>query len=164
MVYIDCFSLTYSARWAANNLRKTPTQPERVLDAPGMVDDSHLNPLSWSCQNALAVAAAGHQGSSRARDDTSRAPGVYFFPFPFSLIMMFLNRLSILRQQKDQKKPKRRPILSFGHRYAHTSCHVTRPPHTITACNSSIGASRRQRWRGKEMDMGSRRVVESRAL
>ena len=36
--------------------RKIPTQPERVLDAPGMVDDFYLNLLSWSCQNAVAVA------------------------------------------------------------------------------------------------------------
>ncbi|KAJ8082197.1 WD repeat-containing protein slp1 [Marasmius tenuissimus] len=36
--------------------RKIPTQPERVLDAPGMVDDFYLNLLSWSCQNTVAVA------------------------------------------------------------------------------------------------------------
>lgn len=39
-----------------NKTRKIPTQPERVLDAPGMVDDFYLNLLSWSCQNAVAVA------------------------------------------------------------------------------------------------------------
>lgn len=39
-----------------NKSRKIPTQPERVLDAPGMVDDFYLNLLSWSCQNAVAVA------------------------------------------------------------------------------------------------------------
>ena len=36
--------------------RKIPAQSERVLDAPGMVDDFYLNLLSWSCQNAVAVA------------------------------------------------------------------------------------------------------------
>ncbi|KAF5325255.1 hypothetical protein D9619_009696 [Psilocybe cf. subviscida] len=36
--------------------RKIPTQPERVLDAPGMVDDFYLNLISWSSQNAVAVA------------------------------------------------------------------------------------------------------------
>lgn len=41
-----------------NKSRKIPTQPERVLDAPGMVDDFYLNLLSWSCQNVLAVALA----------------------------------------------------------------------------------------------------------
>jgi len=39
-----------------NKTRKIATQPERVLDAPGMVDDFYLNLLSWSCQNAVAVA------------------------------------------------------------------------------------------------------------
>ncbi|KAJ2914968.1 hypothetical protein MD484_g5466, partial [Candolleomyces efflorescens] len=39
-----------------NKSRKIPTQPERVLDAPGMVDDFYLNLLSWSVQNAIAVA------------------------------------------------------------------------------------------------------------
>ena len=39
-----------------NKTRKIPTQPERVLDAPGMVDDFYLNLISWSSQNALAVA------------------------------------------------------------------------------------------------------------
>ncbi|KAK7062897.1 WD repeat-containing protein slp1 [Paramarasmius palmivorus] len=39
-----------------NKTRKIPTQPERVLDAPGMVDDFYLNLLSWSCQNTVAVA------------------------------------------------------------------------------------------------------------
>ncbi|KAF5392810.1 hypothetical protein D9757_000898 [Collybiopsis confluens] len=41
---------------STNKSRKIPTQPERVLDAPGMVDDFYLNLLSWSCQNAVAVA------------------------------------------------------------------------------------------------------------
>lgn len=39
-----------------NKTRKIPTQPERVLDAPGMVDDFYLNLLSWSVNNAVAVA------------------------------------------------------------------------------------------------------------
>ena len=36
--------------------RKISTQPERVLDAPGMVDDFYLNLISWSSQNVVAVA------------------------------------------------------------------------------------------------------------
>ncbi|GLB35316.1 putative WD40 repeat-like protein [Lyophyllum shimeji] len=39
-----------------NKTRKIPTQPERVLDAPGMVDDFYLNLLAWSVLNAVAVA------------------------------------------------------------------------------------------------------------
>src|SRR5216684_3645782 len=39
-----------------NKSRKIATQPERVLDAPGMVDDFYLNLLSWSVQNVVSVA------------------------------------------------------------------------------------------------------------
>ncbi|KAJ7197284.1 WD40-repeat-containing domain protein [Mycena pura] len=39
-----------------NKTRKISTQPERVLDAPGMVDDFYLNLLSWSFLNCVAVA------------------------------------------------------------------------------------------------------------
>jgi cell division cycle protein 20 (cofactor of APC complex) len=45
-----------SASHTANKSRRFPTQPERVLDAPGMVDDFYLNLLSWSCLNTVAVA------------------------------------------------------------------------------------------------------------
>ncbi|GBE83646.1 WD repeat-containing protein [Sparassis crispa] len=38
--------------------RKIATQPERVLDAPGMVDDFYLNLVAWSSLNILAVALA----------------------------------------------------------------------------------------------------------
>lgn len=38
--------------------RRLPTQPERVLDAPAMVDDYYLNLLAWSPRNVLAVALA----------------------------------------------------------------------------------------------------------
>lgn len=36
--------------------RKISSNPERVLDAPGLVDDFYLNLLSWSCENQLAIA------------------------------------------------------------------------------------------------------------
>ncbi|ANB15163.1 ubiquitin-protein transferase activating protein CDC20 [Sugiyamaella lignohabitans] len=36
--------------------RKVPTGPERVLDAPGLIDDYYLNLLDWSCGNQVAVA------------------------------------------------------------------------------------------------------------
>ncbi|KAJ7632307.1 WD40-repeat-containing domain protein [Roridomyces roridus] len=39
-----------------NKTRKIATQPERVLDAPGLVDDFYLNLLSWSSLNCVAVA------------------------------------------------------------------------------------------------------------
>ncbi|KAG0381178.1 ubiquitin-protein transferase activating protein [Mortierella sp. AD032] len=31
------------------------TSPEKILDAPGLVDDYYLNLLSWSCTNQLAI-------------------------------------------------------------------------------------------------------------
>ncbi|KAG8851734.1 ubiquitin-protein transferase activating protein, partial [Serendipita sp. 411] len=40
---------------AATKVRKLPTQPERVLDAPGILDDYYLNLLTWSSRNELAV-------------------------------------------------------------------------------------------------------------
>lgn len=49
-------ALPTSTGATTNKSRKIPTQPERVLDAPGMVDDFYLNLISWSCQNTLAVA------------------------------------------------------------------------------------------------------------
>ncbi len=36
--------------------RHIAAQPERVLDAPGLVDDYYLNLLDWSSQNQVAVA------------------------------------------------------------------------------------------------------------
>lgn len=36
--------------------RKISSNPERVLDAPGFIDDFYLNLISWSCDNYLAIA------------------------------------------------------------------------------------------------------------
>ena len=35
--------------------RRILTAPERVLDAPGLVDDYYLNLLDWSCANQVAI-------------------------------------------------------------------------------------------------------------
>jgi cell division cycle protein 20 (cofactor of APC complex) len=35
--------------------RRVLTAPERVLDAPGLVDDYYLNLLDWSCGNQVAI-------------------------------------------------------------------------------------------------------------
>lgn len=35
--------------------KKIPSAPERVLDAPGLVDDFYLNLLTWSLNNLLAI-------------------------------------------------------------------------------------------------------------
>lgn len=47
---------TSSGGGSASKARKLPNQPERVLDAPGMVDDFYLNLISWSSLNIVAVA------------------------------------------------------------------------------------------------------------
>ncbi|KAG8852486.1 ubiquitin-protein transferase activating protein [Tulasnella sp. 330] len=39
-----------------NKTRVIPTSAQRVLDAPGLIDDFYLNLLAWSCANHLAVA------------------------------------------------------------------------------------------------------------
>ena len=49
-------SLPSSSGAVSNRSRKIAVQPERVLDAPGMVNDFYLNLLSWSVQNVVAVA------------------------------------------------------------------------------------------------------------
>lgn len=35
--------------------RKVSATPERVLDAPGLIDDYYLNVLDWSCNNQVAI-------------------------------------------------------------------------------------------------------------
>ncbi|GAA5961183.1 hypothetical protein JCM3765_001255 [Sporobolomyces pararoseus] len=42
----------------AANRRKIPSAPERVLDAPGMLDDYYLNLLDWSSTNLVAIGLA----------------------------------------------------------------------------------------------------------
>lgn len=49
-------ALPTSTSSTSNKSRKFPTQPERVLDAPGILDDFYLNLLSWSSLNILSVA------------------------------------------------------------------------------------------------------------
>ncbi|CCA70183.1 related to cell cycle protein p55cdc [Serendipita indica DSM 11827] len=44
-----------AASGSAAKVRRLPTQPDRVLDAPGILDDYYLNLLSWSARNELAV-------------------------------------------------------------------------------------------------------------
>ena len=43
---------------ASKILRKVPSAPIRILDAPDIVDDYYLNLISWSKDNILAVALA----------------------------------------------------------------------------------------------------------
>ncbi|GAA5915371.1 WD40 repeat domain-containing protein [Sporobolomyces salmoneus] len=42
----------------ASNRRKIPSAPERVLDAPGMLDDYYLNLIDWSSTNLVAIGLA----------------------------------------------------------------------------------------------------------
>ncbi|KAI0301321.1 WD40 repeat-like protein [Russula brevipes] len=55
-LYARSGALPSSTGTVTNRSRKIAMQPERVLDAPGMVDDFYLNLLSWSVQNVVAVA------------------------------------------------------------------------------------------------------------
>ena len=48
--------LPSSTSATTNKSRRIPTTADRVLDAPGILDDYYLNLLSWSCKNVLAVA------------------------------------------------------------------------------------------------------------
>ncbi|KZT20904.1 WD40 repeat-like protein [Neolentinus lepideus HHB14362 ss-1] len=49
-------SLPSSTGAVTNKTRKIPTEPEKVLDAPGIIDDFYLNLITWSSRNILAVA------------------------------------------------------------------------------------------------------------
>jgi cell division cycle protein 20 (cofactor of APC complex) len=44
-----------AAAASAQFRRRVATAPERVLDAPGLVDDYYLNLLDWSSQNQVAI-------------------------------------------------------------------------------------------------------------
>ena len=39
--------------WVKNSI--TVDKPEKILDAPDLVDDFYLHQLDWSCNNHLAV-------------------------------------------------------------------------------------------------------------
>ncbi|KAF9466405.1 WD40-repeat-containing domain protein [Collybia nuda] len=88
-------TLPSSTGATTNKSRKIPTQPERVLDAPGMVDDFYLNLISWSCQNAVAVALEASTYIWKADTGTvvqmGEAPeGTYVSSVDFSNDGMFL--------------------------------------------------------------------------
>lgn len=51
-------SSSHSSAQAASQRRRIATTPERVLDAPGLVDDYYLNLLDWSVTNLVAIALA----------------------------------------------------------------------------------------------------------
>ena len=41
---------------SGSRVRSIPSLPEKILDAPDLVDDFYLNPIDWSPDNVLAVA------------------------------------------------------------------------------------------------------------
>ena len=54
---LSTFFQNNQANWpSSSNPRVFPTQPERILDAPDIVEDYYLNLISWSDLNILAVA------------------------------------------------------------------------------------------------------------
>jgi cell division cycle protein 20 (cofactor of APC complex) len=65
--FYNCPDALASSLGVLTNLsRKIATQPEQVLNAPGMVHDFHLNLLSWSMQNVVMVALLEHMYVWRA--------------------------------------------------------------------------------------------------
>lgn len=46
---------TTSGSAAGAKKRAPPYVPERVLDAPGFVNDYYLNLIDWSCANRVAI-------------------------------------------------------------------------------------------------------------
>jgi cell division cycle protein 20 (cofactor of APC complex) len=64
---------TTSASAAAARSRAMPGAPERVLDAPGILDDFYLNVLAWSPANVLAV-GLGDTAYAWAADSGDVAP------------------------------------------------------------------------------------------
>lgn len=44
-----------SAATKVKSTRHIPSAPERILDAPGLVDDYYVNTLDWGCGNMLAI-------------------------------------------------------------------------------------------------------------
>ncbi|KAI0057112.1 WD40 repeat-like protein [Artomyces pyxidatus] len=82
-------ALPTSTGATTNKSRKIATQPERVLDAPGMVDDFYLNLLSWSVLNMVAVALGENtyiwKADTGAVEHVGEAPeGTYISAVDFS--------------------------------------------------------------------------------
>lgn len=55
---------------AQARMKKIPLCPEKVLDAPGLVDDFYLNLISWSGDNVLAIALNRSVYAWNANDGT----------------------------------------------------------------------------------------------
>ncbi|KAF8513574.1 WD repeat-containing protein slp1 [Hysterangium stoloniferum] len=88
-------AIASSTSVTTNKTRRIPSQPERVLDAPGMVDDFYLNLLSWSSTNVVAVALSEKTYLWRADTGSvtqvAQAPeGSYVSSVSFSNDGMFL--------------------------------------------------------------------------
>ncbi|PIK44016.1 putative cell division cycle protein 20-like [Apostichopus japonicus] len=54
------YSQTKTPSSAHKTTRHIPQIPERILDAPEIMDDYYLNLIDWSCSNYLAVALANN--------------------------------------------------------------------------------------------------------
>ncbi|CAL9026167.1 unnamed protein product [Prunus brigantina] len=52
---LGCFAIA-NWFWGATSTSFSPKDPERTLDAPGIVDNFYLNLLDWSSSNILAIA------------------------------------------------------------------------------------------------------------
>ncbi|KAL0275950.1 UNVERIFIED_CONTAM: hypothetical protein PYX00_003650 [Menopon gallinae] len=60
--YINPLRVMYSQSKSSSAIKSSsryiPQSPERILDAPDIVDDYYLNLIDWSCSNIMAVALA----------------------------------------------------------------------------------------------------------
>ncbi|KAA8494868.1 Anaphase-promoting complex subunit cdc20 [Porphyridium purpureum] len=56
VLYSQSAASTMAAPARKRTLRHVPTAPEKILDAPDILDDYYLNLLDWNKQNILAVA------------------------------------------------------------------------------------------------------------
>lgn len=63
MLHRNPLSVLHASNWLVpepalhqQSSRKIPKQPDKMLDAPDIIDDYYLNILSWSSKNILAVA------------------------------------------------------------------------------------------------------------
>ena len=51
----NCLHQMISTDYEYETLRKIPQEPERILDAPNLIDNFYFNPIDWGSKNILSV-------------------------------------------------------------------------------------------------------------
>lgn len=67
---------------STKNIRYIPQKPERVLDAPNLVDDYYLNLVDWGKQDVLAIALSNTIYLWNAIDGKQILFPFYFLSYP----------------------------------------------------------------------------------